>query len=461
MKIFIALKNNYVASYLQNVLGSHRFNTFLLCVLLVLRSFADCIAQIQWATRVQTTDLSSLPQSQHNLQGLLGMPDVVPSEQLDAKASTIYFLHHTDKVSIELEFDMPIPVLKVFIAENFGIGLKEIVLKDEQGRSRGNYAINENYDMKLGAKISHATLYKPTDFLVKSIIVTVYAPFNGKNACQIDGVGISTQDVSLDYNFDGKKYSLPTDLATKTIKFDNTLAVSMAKKLTKADLKNETAYFPFRTASKYTLKGKFTEDTLQVGAIKLLVVNQKNRDSLLLTTEDDGSFQVGIDEAEYLLVGFQTNYLTSKIQKISTYGRKIGEVLHIDVPITTFKKGENYIFSEFSFDVNADSLDTHTLQTINRLVTTLQENPQAKVRIEVHTDSRGDDQYNLELSERRAKIIANYLESKGIPSQQFTCQGMGETELRNHCANGVRCDNASHKENRRIEIEIIGLLPQK
>ncbi len=461
MKIFIALKNNDIAKYLQNVLSSRQFNTFLLCVLLVLRSFADCVAQIQWATRVQTTDLSSLPQSQHNLQGLLGMPDVVPSEQLDAKASTIYFLHHTDKVSIELEFDVPIPVLKVFIAENFGVGLKEIVLKDEQGRSRGNYALNENYDMKLGAKISHATLYKPTDFLVKSIIVTVYAPFNGKNACQIDGVGISTQNVSLDYNFDGKRYSLPTDLEAKTLKLNTTLMATTSKKLTKAELKNETAYFPYRTVSKYTLKGKFIEDTLQVGAIKLLVVNQQNRDSLLLTTEDDGSFQVGIDEADYLLIGFQTDYLTSKIQKISTYGRKIGEVLHIDVPITAFKKGENYVFSECSFDVNADTFDAQTLQTLTRLVTTLQENPQAKVRIEVHTDSRGDDQYNLELSERRAKIITNYLENRGISSQQFICKGMGETELRNHCANGVRCDNTAHKENRRIEIEIIGLLPQK
>jgi outer membrane protein OmpA-like peptidoglycan-associated protein len=461
MKIFTFLKSKPIAKFLQNVLSSNQFNTFLLCVLVLFGTCSVGMAQIQWATRVQTADLSGMPQAQNNLQGLLGMPDVVPSEHLDTKASTIYFQSHTDKVNIELEFDVPIPVLKVFIAENFGVGLKEIALKDEQGRIRSNYAVNENYDMKLGAKIAHATLYQPTDFLVKSIVITIYAPFNGKNACQIDGVGISTQNITLDYNFDGKNYSLPTDLEAKTLKLNNVLAITTNKKLTKAELKNETAYFPYRTVSKYTLKGKFFEDTTQVKAIKLLVVNQKNQDSLLLTTEDDGSFQVGLDEADYLLIGFQTDYLTSKAQKISTYGRKIGDVFHIDVPISTFKQGENYVFSDFSFDINADSLDQSTLQTINRVFSTLQENPQAKVRIEVHTDSRGDDQYNLELSERRAKVIADYLLNKGISPQQFVCKGMGETELRNHCANGVRCDNVAHKENRRIEIEIVGLLPQK
>ena len=93
---------------------------------------------------------------------------------------------------------------------------------------------------------------------------------------------------------------------------------------------------------------------------------------------------------------------------------------------------------------------------MQQIFITLQANPKTCVRIEVHTDSRGDDNYNLLLTQKRAIQIVNYLVAQGIATKRLIAKGLGEKELRNKCANGVKCDSFAHFENRRIELEITG-----
>jgi outer membrane protein OmpA-like peptidoglycan-associated protein len=77
------------------------------------------------------------------------------------------------------------------------------------------------------------------------------------------------------------------------------------------------------------------------------------------------------------------------------------------------------------------------------------------IKIESHTDSRADDQYNLELSDRRAKATRDYIISQGItPERIENAIGYGETQLINNCSNGVPCTDAQHQMNRRSEFII-------
>ena len=79
------------------------------------------------------------------------------------------------------------------------------------------------------------------------------------------------------------------------------------------------------------------------------------------------------------------------------------------------------------------------------------------VNIEImsHTDSRGDDAYNMSLSQQRANSVVNYLVSKGISRSRLSARGFGETRLVNRCSNGVQCSEAEHKRNRRTEFRVI------
>lgn len=80
------------------------------------------------------------------------------------------------------------------------------------------------------------------------------------------------------------------------------------------------------------------------------------------------------------------------------------------------------------------------------------------VRIEImsHTDARGDDAYNMSLSQQRANSVVNYLVTKGISRNRLVAKGYGETRLVNRCSNGVQCSEADHRKNRRTEFRILG-----
>jgi outer membrane protein OmpA-like peptidoglycan-associated protein len=78
------------------------------------------------------------------------------------------------------------------------------------------------------------------------------------------------------------------------------------------------------------------------------------------------------------------------------------------------------------FDTGQATLKPGADLAISRLGTYLSSNPHTKVLIEGHTDSRGSDEYNEVLSDRRARAVAVALESRGIPADQVQTVGRGK-----------------------------------
>jgi outer membrane protein OmpA-like peptidoglycan-associated protein len=77
--------------------------------------------------------------------------------------------------------------------------------------------------------------------------------------------------------------------------------------------------------------------------------------------------------------------------------------------------------------------------------------PTLVLEVEGHTDSQGDDLYNLELSQRRAQAVVDYLVAKGVPRAQLQAQGFGETK--------PIADNRTKEgraQNRRVVFTIVG-----
>lgn len=95
-------------------------------------------------------------------------------------------------------------------------------------------------------------------------------------------------------------------------------------------------------------------------------------------------------------------------------------------------------------------------RTIDRILLPLLQGNNKSIEIMSHTDSKGNDQYNMALSQQRANSVVNYLVSKGIDRSRLAARGYGETQLINRCANGVQCSEAEHAKNRRTEFRVIG-----
>jgi outer membrane protein OmpA-like peptidoglycan-associated protein len=99
------------------------------------------------------------------------------------------------------------------------------------------------------------------------------------------------------------------------------------------------------------------------------------------------------------------------------------------------------------FDTGKSTLAPGAYSTIDKLASALKDAPDRKVVIEGHTDSVGSDEYNQELSQRRAQAVQSALLERGVNSNQVTAYGKGETFP------VASNDNpAGRQQNRRVEL---------
>lgn len=101
------------------------------------------------------------------------------------------------------------------------------------------------------------------------------------------------------------------------------------------------------------------------------------------------------------------------------------------------------------FDVNSSNLRTEGYNNLQKLANILKRDNETVLMIVGHTDSTGDETYNLRLSERRAQSAKTYLESQGLPSSRIQTTGRGELE-----PIGDNSTDAGRQTNRRIEVAI-------
>jgi outer membrane protein OmpA-like peptidoglycan-associated protein len=81
------------------------------------------------------------------------------------------------------------------------------------------------------------------------------------------------------------------------------------------------------------------------------------------------------------------------------------------------------------FDTNKDTIQSRSFPILDAVAATLQGTPGiGLIEIQGHTDDQGNDAYNLDLSDRRAKSVMKYLVDKGVDAKRLTAQGYGETQ---------------------------------
>ena len=101
-----------------------------------------------------------------------------------------------------------------------------------------------------------------------------------------------------------------------------------------------------------------------------------------------------------------------------------------------------------------NDLDAEALKTLNKLASYLVKSPGVTVKLNAHTEAKGNKYTNLDLSQRMADKAKDYLVSRGVKASQLIPRGYGERYLKNRCFRGRYCDASKHKENRRIEVVV-------
>ena len=120
--------------------------------------------------------------------------------------------------------------------------------------------------------------------------------------------------------------------------------------------------------------------------------------------------------------------------------------------------GNKIVLKNIFFDLDKATLRPESTVELERLTKLMIDVPTLKIELGGHTDSRGSDNYNQQLSQRRAKAVVDYLTTKkGISPDRLKWAGYGETQLVNECSNGVKCTDDQHQENRRTEFKVLSI----
>jgi len=106
------------------------------------------------------------------------------------------------------------------------------------------------------------------------------------------------------------------------------------------------------------------------------------------------------------------------------------------------------ISGDVAFDLNKATLKPEFQHELNQIIATLNESPETRFEIVGHADSTGAADYNQDLSERRAKAVADYFMRNGVAHGRFTTSGKGEMDP--VASNETREGRA---KNRRVDIQ--------
>ncbi len=122
----------------------------------------------------------------------------------------------------------------------------------------------------------------------------------------------------------------------------------------------------------------------------------------------------------------------------------------LDVELLPLKKGASMVLENVFFDTDKADLKEESRAELMKVVALMKKNPKLKIELSGHTDDRASEEYNLQLSKRRAEAVKNFLVEQGISPDRITAKGYGESR--------PRVPNTSEENralNRRTELKIL------
>lgn len=171
---------------------------------------------------------------------------------------------------------------------------------------------------------------------------------------------------------------------------------------------------------------KETEALLPQATITIKDV-KGTKDSYIVTSDNNGYYKVNITIGEEIFLKAQKEGYFADANVVNTESITESTTLRQDFYLDPIPKKEIEIRG-IEYDFDSDALRPASLTILDQLFEMLELNENLVVEINSHTDFRGSDKYNLNLSKRRAQSCVNYLITKGIDKNRLIAKGYGESD---------------------------------
>lgn len=177
------------------------------------------------------------------------------------------------------------------------------------------------------------------------------------------------------------------------------------------------------------------------------------------TTKDDGFFKMELSEnTDYQfnasLAGYLSNSARFSTKGIAKDPANPVQTFEVEIVLDKIYKNREIVLENIYYDYDKWNIRPDAEPTLNRLADILRQNPDIRIQLGSHTDCRGNDDYNQNLSQKRAQSAVNYLISKGIEAARLSAIGYGESQPAASCA-CAKCTEAEHQANRRTTFKVV------
>ena len=185
-------------------------------------------------------------------------------------------------------------------------------------------------------------------------------------------------------------------------------------------------------------------------------VNDQKIDSTISNEKGEYFFMINcLDSLK--LTAKKINYTTETFQVSSTAQNT--DTIFVDFRLKEkdiLMKGSQQVLNidPFYFDFDRSDISTQSVIGVLTIINILRKYPSLHIEINSHTDSRGKEEYNIKLSNRRSAVMKQWIVARGIDEARITTNGYGESKLMNDCTDGVKCAEEEHAKNRRSEFLI-------
>ncbi|MBW2937108.1 OmpA family protein [Aureisphaera sp. CAU 1614] len=188
------------------------------------------------------------------------------------------------------------------------------------------------------------------------------------------------------------------------------------------------------------------------GARLDLYDGQENKLSTKTTAENGKGNILAACNQDHVVQAFMTGFEPNSVSVGAQGKGKLSKTIALR-PIEMIIVDDKVVLNPILFDYNKWNIKPKAAFELDKLVEIMKKYPNMKIKVEAHTDNRGKDDYNRELSEKRAQSTVQYVISQGIDASRISGQGFGEDKPVVAC--GTNCSDADHQKNRRSEFIII------
>jgi outer membrane protein OmpA-like peptidoglycan-associated protein/tetratricopeptide (TPR) repeat protein len=175
-------------------------------------------------------------------------------------------------------------------------------------------------------------------------------------------------------------------------------------------------------------------------------------------TNSEGFYRLELSEStDYSFLAASPGYLSAR-ERFSSKGiardaANPVQYFELEIVLDKIYRQTEIVLENIYYDYDKWDIRKDAEPSLDKLAEILRQNTDIKIQLGSHTDCRGNDAYNLSLSQKRAQSAVNYLISKGIDPSRLTAAGYGETSPAASCA-CARCTEAEHQLNRRTTFKI-------